>query len=400
MSKTNTLALVLCALPVACAAPVDPPPRTAVDVTDDVTDPGDDPEDPITDPEDPITDPEDPITEPEDPITGLTRPAHMRGNGFFVVDGQIYDPNGLPTRLVGFNHTHAWGDQQGNFNAVAEFPKTGANVVRVVFTPGLGADTPAERRAVVEEYLAHGIVPMVEDHRTTCNDDPARLAAAVDEWLHPDNVAWLQQYEDRIILNIANEWMLGFDDNKWEQNYRTAIQRLRAAGLHHMLVVDAGGACGQNPRSIRNRGAALLEADPERNVVFSVHMYGYWRTDEATDVGRWNDAGTQSPWNIRDELSAIQALGLGIIVGELGWEGSSQVNYRTRPALQTLKDLDIGMLAWSWNWNSDPALDFMATNQGYTFNSDSDLSDGGRLFILDPEVGIRATAVPTTAFDD
>jgi len=396
MSKTNTLALVLCALPVACTAPVDPPPRTAVDVTDT-----DDP-DPITDPEDPITDPEDPITDPGDPTdpTGVTRPAHMLGRGFFVVDGQIFDPHGLPTRLVGFNHTHAWGDQQGNFNAVAEFPKTGANVVRVVFTPGLGADTPAERRAVVEEYLAQGIVPMVEDHRTTCNDDPARLAAAVDEWLRPENVAWLQQYEDRIILNIANEWMLGFDDTKWEQNYRTAIERLRAAGLHHMLVVDAGGACGQNPRSIRNRGAALLEADPEHNVVFSVHMYGYWRTDEATDVGRWNDGGTQSPWNIRDELSAIQALGLGIIVGELGWEGSSQVNYRTRPALQTLKDLDIGMLAWSWNWNSDPALDFMATNQGYTFNSESDLSDGGRLFLLDPEVGIRATAVPTTAFDD
>jgi hypothetical protein len=42
----------------------------------------------------------------------------------------------------------------------------------------------------------------------------------------------------------------------------------------------------------------------------------------------------------------------------------------------------------------------METNQGYTFNSESDLSDGGRLFLLDPDVGIRATAVPTTAFRD
>jgi mannan endo-1,4-beta-mannosidase len=330
---------------------------------------------------------------------GIDRPSSSHGRGFFVVGENIYDKHGLPLRIVGLNHTHAWGDQDGNLAAVDEFPKTNANVVRAVFMPGLGADTPAERRAVVERYLDNRVVPMVEDHRTTCSDDPGTLRGAVDEWTRPENVAWLTEYEDRLMLNIANEWLLAFDDDAWVAGYTDAVTRLRAAGLHHLLVIDAGGACGQNPRSIRDRGAEILDADPEHNVAFSVHMYGYWRTPEANDVGQWNDSGTQSPWAIEPELRAIRDRGLAVIVGEMAWEGASSVAYQTKPALQTLKDLDVGFLGWSWNWNGEHALDFMATNTGYTFDSADDLSAGGKLFLLDPDVGIQATARPSTAFD-
>jgi mannan endo-1,4-beta-mannosidase len=336
--------------------------------------------------------------EGEEPL-GVTRPAASLGRGFFVVGDTLYDKRGQPFRVVGLNHTHAWGDQQDNLAAIAEFPKTNANVVRAVFMPGLGADTPAERRAVVERYLDHRIVPMVEDHRTTCSDDPNILRAAVDEWLHPENVAWLTAYEDRLILNIANEWLQSFDDDLWVLGYTEAIARLRAAGLHHLLVIDAGGACGQNPRSVRNRGAEILAADPEQNVAFSVHMYGYWRTSGASDIGQWNNAGTQSPWSIEAELRAIREQGLAVIVGEMAWDGADSVLYETRPALTILKELDVGFLGWSWNWNADPALDIMANNTAYTFNGENDLSDGGRLFLLDPEVGIRATARASAAFD-
>jgi mannan endo-1,4-beta-mannosidase len=326
------------------------------------------------------------------------RPPASRGSGFYVVGSRIFDKHGQPLVIAGFNHTHAWGDDADNRAAIAEFPRTRANVVRAVFMPGLGSDTPAERRAVVEQYLAHEIVPMVEDHRTTGSDDPGVLRAAVDDWLHPDNVAWLVEYEDRVILNIANEWMSSFDDDLWVDSYREAITRLRDAGLHHLLVVDAGGAFGQNPRSIRDRGAELLADDPERNVAFSVHMYGYWRTAEATDVGTWNDAGTQSPWSIDAELRAIRDRDLALIVGEIAWEGSGQVLYRSKPALQAIQSLGIGFLGWSWNWNSDPALDFMADGQAYTYAGPSDLSPAGRLFLTDPDVGIEQVARPSTAF--
>ncbi|MDP2340420.1 MAG: cellulase family glycosylhydrolase [Deltaproteobacteria bacterium] len=325
------------------------------------------------------------------------RPASSLGLGFFVRDGQIFDSNGVAFVMRGMNHSHAWGEQDSALAAVDAFPNTGANAVRTAFMPGLGADTPAERRTVVERYLENGIVPIVEDHRTTCSDDPATLRAAVDEWLLPENIAWLTQYEDRVILNIANEWLnTTYDDELWVSEYAAAITRLRAAGLHHLIVVDAGGSCGQNPRSIRDAGQRIVDADPEHNVAFSLHMYAYWRTAGASDVGAWNDHGLGSPWLVAPEVEAIRARGLALIVGEVGFDSFPSVGYSTKALLQDLLAVDVGFLAWSWNANSDPRLDMSSENYGARFDSESDLSDGGRLFVLDPEVGLQATAQGAT----
>ncbi|MDP2343170.1 MAG: cellulase family glycosylhydrolase [Deltaproteobacteria bacterium] len=346
----------------------------------------------------PIAEPTpEPTPDPTAPTT-TGRPAASLGAGFFVNGGQIYDGNGAPFVVRGMNHSHAWGQQASALAAIDAFPKTGANTVRAVFWPGLGADTPAERRVVVEKYLANGIVPMVEDHQTTCSDDPATLRRAVDAWLLPDNVAWLKQYESKVILNIANEWLhTTYDNDLWVNEYSEAIRRLRAAGLHHLLVVDAGGSCGQNPRSIRDAGQRIVDADPEHNVAFGLHMYAYWRSsNDAGDVGAWNDHGTGSPWLIDTEVKAIRDRGLALVIGEIGFDAFPDVGYSTKPALQALKSLNTGFLAWSWNANSDARLDMAATNYGSVFNSDADLSPGGRLFVLDPDVGLQSTAEAAT----
>ena len=344
--------------------------------------------------------PETPTTTTPTPSDGVARPAASLGSGFFVKEGQIYDANGAAFVMRGMNHSHAWGEQDSALAAVDAFPSTGANTVRVAFMPGLGADTPAERRVVVERYLQNGIVPMVEDHRTTCSDDPATLRAAVDEWLLPENVAWLTQYEDKIMLNIANEWLnTTYDDDLWVAEYSAAITRLRAAGLHHMIVVDAGGSCGQNPRSIRDAGQRIVDADPEHNVAFSLHMYAYWRTPGASDVGSWNDHGLGSPWLVAPEVAAIRAQGLALVVGEVGYDSFPSVGYSTKALLQALLDVDVGFLAWSWNANSDPRLDMTVENYGSRFDSEADLNDGGRLYVLDLDVGFQATAEAATIWE-
>jgi mannan endo-1,4-beta-mannosidase len=188
-----------------------------------------------------------------------------------------------------------------------------------------------------------------------------------------------------------------YDDDLWVTEYSAAIRRLRAAGLHHLLVVDAGGSCGQNPRSIRDAGQRIVDADPEHNVAFDLHMYAFWRTsDAAADVGSWNDHGTGSPWLINTEVQAIKDRGLALIIGEIGYDAFPDVGYSTKPALQTLKSLNVGFLAWSWSSNSDARLDLSATGSGFRFDSDADLSAGGRLFILDPDVGLQVTAQDAT----
>ncbi|MEO6436732.1 MAG: cellulase family glycosylhydrolase, partial [Tepidisphaeraceae bacterium] len=111
----------------------------------------------------------------------VPRPAFSTGGGFFVKDAQLYDANGYPFHIRGFNHTHWWGNTTNNFAAIDEFPKTRANAVRAVMGTGFGGSmTPAQRKTIVERYIANGIVPIVEDHMGTSSFDPASLSAIVD----------------------------------------------------------------------------------------------------------------------------------------------------------------------------------------------------------------------------
>ena len=319
----------------------------------------------------------------------------MLSTGFFVKAGDIYDANGHRFIMKGINHTHWWGDQANSLAAIPELKKTGANTVRVVFGENMGANTPAEKREVVESYLANGIVPIVEEHRGTCDESPSTLANIFDVWLDPENAAWLKDHERHIILNVANEWG-PTDAATWAAAYEEGIARLRGAGIHNLVIVDAGGNCGQNHLSVLEKGNEIFNADPEHNVAFSIHLYAFWRTSEAGDIGSWGDDG--SPWEIGPEFQKLRDSGLAIVAGELAWDGTQLVRYDNREALNVFAALGIGYIVWVWNQADDAAFDMLADGNGYQFNSDADLSEGGQLFIADPEVGIRATAHPSTAF--
>jgi mannan endo-1,4-beta-mannosidase len=312
--------------------------------------------------------------------------------------GKLFDANGQEFVMRGINHTLWWGHEDFNKLAVPELAKAGANSARLVFGPGMGADTPAEQRAAVQSAVNAKLIPVVTDMGATCKTDLASFEAVVTRWLDPGRIAYLKEFEKFVILNIANE-ALGFDGTQWRDAYISAISRLRAAGVNATIMVDAGGACGQNPRTIRDFGQQVLAADPQKNVMFSVHAYAYHRTAEATDVGRWNDSGSQSPWRTKDELQAIQTRGMVVVLGEVGWEGSAQVAYKTKAMLLDLKGLGIGFLGWSWSQNSDSALDFLnyASPTLYLFRAE-DLSPAGRMFILDPDVGLQATANKASTF--
>lgn len=332
------------------------------------------------------------------PSTGrATRPPEVKSTGFFVKDGAIYDPNGEPFVMRGFNHTHWWGDQEANLLAVDEFPATKANAVRVVFGPDFGAETPAEKREVVERYLDNGIVPVVEEHAGTCGEDPAQIESITDTWLDPENKAWLVEHEKHVILNIANEWGPS-DAQVWADAYKASIARLRAAGVHNMLIIDAGGNCGQNPLTVLEKGKEIFDSDPEHNVAFSIHLYAFWRSEGAADTGSWGPDG--APWSIREKLLEIEQQRLALVIGEIAWDGIDIVEYDTRETLALLEELGVGWLAWSWNQNSGEAYDLRAGSTEYTYEGASSLTEGGQLFLLDPDYGIEATSIPSTAFDN
>lgn len=327
----------------------------------------------------------------------IERPTGNTGTGFFVYDGEVYDANGFPFRIRGVNHTHAFGNQSHNTAAIPEIAKSNANTVRMVFFgSGLGITlTPAQQRARVMDYLDLGIVPIVELHDYTGgNNDTtdAAIEAAVDYWLEPERKAYLKEFEREVILNIANEW--GPNSTVWRDAYIEGVQRLRDAGVNNLIMIDAGGNFGQNPRSLKSWGMDVLNADPQKNILFSQHMYGYWFTNPS--VPGW-------AYSVRDELTAMKLLGLPLVIGEFSWEEHGEVNYDTSEALEIYEELGVGWLAWAWYRGANPGdvLSMVANVNGshsYTYNDDSDLTEFGDLVINDPQTGLKSVAQKASIF--
>ena len=322
--------------------------------------------------------------------SATARPSGNTGTGFYVAGGNIYDANGAPFNIRGVNHTHWWGSETDNEQAIASIARSNTNTVRAVFGPGMGPSTPQQREALLGKYIAQGIVPMVDYHNATCKEDPALLSSAVDFWTGPDK-AWVKSLERYVMVNISNEW--GPSSTVFLEGYKTAIARLRQAGVNNLLVIDAGGACGQDATSIERWGREIFDSDPQKNVVFSVHMYAFWHDPGSATAGSWDG---KEPFDMEKELSVLQATGLPIIVGEFSWTGHAEVAYTTRAAIDTYDRHHMGFVAWMWNNPGGAATVNMANTMNYT--SSSDLTEFGKLLIEDPTVGFKAVAKKATIF--
>jgi mannan endo-1,4-beta-mannosidase len=330
----------------------------------------------------------------------MYRPSVNTGTGFFVYNGKLYDPNGYEFIMRGMNTTLAWGWKEHNSEAVVSksgIAKTGANTVRLVFSSTVGHMTVGEKDAMIAAAIANGMVPVLGLWDATGKEAATDLQAVFNYWLTNEHVLLLKKYEKHIILNPANEWG-GYADGLFVAQYNAGIAKLRSAGVNCTIMVDASGAYGQNPRSILNAGDSILNADPQKNVMFSLHLYAYHRSpDKLTGVGSWNDAGLGTPWDTIAEVKKIVAKKLPLVIGEIGF-GGPQVPYNPKIMMQELKKLGIGWLVWSWNQNSDSNLDMFKVNSDWLYSNDGVLSPGGVLFITDPEVGLKATAARSTHF--
>jgi len=290
--------------------------------------------------------------------------------------------------MRGVNSTHWWGGT--NEQAIPYIAKANANASRAVFGPDGGAVSPAQRESIVRQYIAQGVVPVVDYHNATCKEDPASLSAAVDMWLGPDK-AWVQSLERYVILNVTNEW--GPNSTVWRDAYQAAVARLRAGGIKNLIMIDAGGGCGQFAESVENWGRQIFDSDPEKNIVFSIHQYGFWVDPGSPLAGKWDG---RQPYDIDAELTRLQATGLPLVIGEFSWITFNQVTYTTRAAVAAYEKHGVGWLAWMWNNpGGDSTVNMAVTN---VYNSSADLTDFGKLVVDDPALGMKANARKATVF--
>ncbi|MFF0255874.1 cellulase family glycosylhydrolase [Micromonospora zamorensis] len=309
-------------------------------------------------------------------VLAFGQPAHAAA-GFSVANGKLYDANGTQFIMRGVNHAHTWYPQQTS--SFADVKALGANTVRVVLSSGdrWTRNTNADVANVISTCKANRLICVLEVHDTTGYGEQSgaiTLARAVDYWLSLADV--LAGQERYVIVNIGNEPYGNQNYASWATDNANAIKRLRTGGLTHTIMVDAPNWGQDWSFTMRDNAASVFAADPARNTVFSIHMYGVF--DTAAEIS--------------DYLGRFRSAGLPIVVGEFGFNHSDG-DPDEDTILAYSQANGIGWLGWSWSGNGG-GVEYL--DLATSFNPANLTTWGQRLF--NGANGIRQTAREASVF--
>lgn len=320
-----------------------------------------------------------------------TRPSYNTGTGFFVVGRGIYDANGNLFTPIGANRVHYDAYEPDRFLAKP-------NVERSGFIGPYGTDK-ATTDSVLQEDITNKVVPIptefgfnIPPNGTSGSADPAVLAAAVNNWV--TNKAILLPYNNIALFNIANEWGPCEDDANpqvYRDSYITAVKNMRAAGYTGALVIDSG-CSGESPFMLQMYADAIEQADPQHNIIFSIHIYNVWNYNVPPNPSNAFDFTTS--------MQLLAALDVPVIVGEFGCTNcldTSPTPVTPDEIMQAAEQYQFGWLAWAWD---DCSFLLLGPPSGCTSGEldYADRSAYGVDVINSPGFGMQAVAKPATVF--
>ncbi|MET9775589.1 cellulase family glycosylhydrolase [Streptomyces sp. NPDC006367] len=312
-------------------------------------------------------------------VMGPAREAAATPAGLHVSDGRLVEANGNPFVMRGVNHAHTWyPDRAGS---IADIARKGANTVRVVLSNGdrWTRTSTSEVSALIDRCKAAKVICVLEVHDTTgYGEDGAAttLDRAADYWIGVKSA--LDGQEKYVVVNIGNEPFGNNGYTAWTGATKAAIGKLRGAGIHHTLMVDAPNWGQDWSRTMRDNAPAVFASDPDRNTVFSIHMYGVY--DTAAEV--------------QDYLRAFVDRRLPIVVGEFG-DRHSDGDPDEDAVMATAQSLGVGYLGWSWSGNGG-GVEYLDMVSGFDANA---LTGWGRRVFHGAD-GISSTSRTATVYGD
>ena len=259
---------------------------------------------------------------------------------YYVQDGTLRDRCGERVVLRGVNHPTLDVDRQGK--ALAEIAKTGANAVRLFWYAARGvAITEAE--AAISEAIKQHMLPILVMGDTTCEWETDKLDEIEAYWTSPEAVALIDRHKANLIINVADEPSAP-NAPAFKLKYTSMLKAIRTAGIHVPVMID-GAECGREYGMLLSQGPALLQADPDHNLVFSAHLYNPM---SASDLAK-----------VYGDFAAAK---LAFVVGAFGNKQrpgcSAALEYQA--LISEAQKQSVGWLAWSWGdddpskrWNSE-----------------------------------------------
>ncbi len=208
---------------------------------------------------------------------------------------------------------------------------------------------------MITNAINNKLIPIVDCHDSTGKWDV--MPICVNYWVRPDIAGVLRKHERYLLVNIANEAGAGAEPSlDFRAAYELAIRRMRAAGLHIPLIIDAQG-WGQLINDLQANAPYLVQADPDHNLMFSIHMW--WPSSSRTAVVQ----------KVTDEIAESVATGLPLIIGEFASMGpgcSCCIPYDV--IIEQAHLNGVGYLAWSWGPGNQDCAEMDMTEDG-TFDS-------------------------------
>lgn len=286
-----------------------------------------------------------------------------KSDTFYVKGRFLYDNERNKLILRGINLPLAddWKfPQRRPTGKLGDLAKTGANSVRIQWyaqyhDPARDPYGISDLDAVLEECRKSRLVPIVELHDCTCEDDPELVnTLLMSWWTRPDVVHVLKRHQRYLIINLANElgvyrWQGWSPEalDKFKNAYKTAITSIRAQGLRMPIMIDAPD-CGSSINAFTSIGQELIDHDPEHSILLSVHAY--WGADydgtaeivstlKATLPIVFGEIANKQPANGDECYYALDGTGLN---------NPPKTGFRYQSLLILLAQYEIGWFAWSW----------------------------------------------------
>lgn len=197
----------------------------------------------------------------------------VNGRNLVTPSGVTYPTiNGVESIYVFQNGVPTWAaDRPAHIARMSSGAGKGINAQRLLFFMGLAGDGQPGWQTCTPQFINDAIMSSVNagvpvDVALSGGKDPAVYGRA-------DVKAVLQPLEKHITgLHVFGE-DLGTDAAAWQTNAIAAVQLVRSFGYKCPFTVMANYG-GRNIGTIRDRGAAVLAADPLHNTWFG--WQGYW----------------------------------------------------------------------------------------------------------------------------
>jgi Cellulase (glycosyl hydrolase family 5) len=274
---------------------------------------------------------------------GVSRPPYNTGNGLFVLNGKLYDSNGVEFRIRGVNLCH----YDSTTHSGPGIARSNANAVRVGFY--LSSVPTSTYVNTLQTYISDSEVAIatmfyVPGTKTVTSGDQstADLASVVQNWV--TNFQYYSPLQQHLIIDVANEW--GPQNSAtWASAYESAIASLRAKGYTAPIMIDTGG-WGQDTADLLNYAQAVFNSDPQKNVIFSLHVY--------RGLGNGWTAASLSAYAQQLQSLAASA-GMVFVFGEFGPGldfGPSPTMLTPQQVIGAAEAAGIGWVGWAWDDNN------------------------------------------------